>query len=228
MNKLAQLRAHAGSYTIGVDEVGFGAYAGPLVLAGVVSDRAWVHPLARDSKRFKEVKLKQGYAEFLRTPFVHAVVVGSLEACHVDAVGLGNAHAIILRTICEELYHRYPSPIVVDGERKPLLHRVPEHDVYVLPHAEDAVSAVGAASVIAKVHRDMDMVVYDQVYPGYGFAQHKGYHSDAHVQALGRLGACPIHRVSYNRVSDYVVHSEAWVPPRETVENNVWMRWLKQ
>lgn len=182
----------------GVDEVGRGSLAGPVVAAAVILpvSRAIRRRLdgVRDSKQ-----LTAGARDELATIiFRESVDIGIGWASHhvVDAIGIGAANRRALCRAVENLRSR-PDAVLVDH------FRIPELD---LPQTSitrgDGVSlSIAAASVVAKVVRDRWMARCDSRFPGYGFARHKGYCTVEHVTALEALGPCPLHRRSFAPVA---------------------------
>jgi len=178
----------------GSDEAGYGAWAGPLVVVSVCVPRDWVGPKGlTDSKKLKEARREDLFEFLMRDPQVQRVThfIGSEE---VDKIGVYRAnigahlavHASLSETGCLH---------VADGN----LDLGP--DIVSLPKADALVPAVSAASIIAKVRRDREMVGYDRTYPGYDFAGSKGYGVPKHQAGLSLLGPCKIHRMSYAPVA---------------------------
>jgi len=176
----------------GVDEVGRGPMAGPVVAAAVVLDPsnavAWWGEL-RDSKLLS-ARVRQRLAEAIR----HSAEVGVGVVGHevIDAVGITVATCRAMRLALEELCPA-PDYILVDG--RPLRHLALPHKALV--GGDRRCLSIAAASIVAKVERDRLMVEYDGLFPGYGFARHKGYPTAEHVRALAELGPCAIHRRSW-------------------------------
>ncbi|ORV63224.1 ribonuclease HII [Mycobacterium gastri] len=184
----------------GVDEVGRGACAGPLVVAACVLGPNRLESLAAldDSKRLTEKTREKLFPLICRYALAyHVVFIPSVE---VDRRGVHAANIEGMRRAVAGLAVR-PGYVLSDGFRVPGLP-VPSLPVV----GGDAVAAcIAAASVLAKVSRDRLMVTMDAQYPGYGFAEHKGYSTPAHTLALARLGPCPEHRYSFinvRRVAD--------------------------
>lgn len=187
---------------IGVDEVGTGAWAGPVHVAAVCASGAWSpSPQVRDSKRFssrehRELMLGR---HVLADTSVEWHVVADASAQHLDEVGAIVAWcALVSRVVaqCRQIVGD-DALVVVDGSakgerswRKSLGRHV------FLPHADDVVPAVAAASMLAKVERDRAMQLLELQHPGYGFSQHVGYGTMGHVQALIERGLSPVHRRS--------------------------------
>lgn len=180
----------------GADEAGRGACAGPLVVAAVVlplEQRREVDELA-DSKlltRAARERVMERVQRLARA--VSIVVVSSVE---VDRRGVHKANLEAMRRAVARLDVR-PGYVLTDGFPVPGIC-APGLGVW----KGDRVSAnVAAASVVAKVTRDEILRRLDEQYPGYGFAEHKGYSTPEHQEALERLGPCPEHRLSYANVS---------------------------
>ena len=168
----------------GIDEAGRGPLAGPLVMAGVVLETP-VEGLD-DSKRLGEAKREALY-DLIVAENPHHIVL--FEAREIDERGLGACLAAGLREIVAALD---ADDHLFDGNTTfgvPGLRCQVKADLHV--------PEVSAASILAKVTRDRIMVEMAKRYPGYGFENHKGYGTKAHVEAIERLGLCPIHRKSF-------------------------------
>lgn len=181
----------------GVDEVGRGPLAGPLVAAAVVFDGSPLIPMLDDSK-----KLTQDVREAL-FDLVHArassVAVGIVEIDELNETNLHVASLLAMRRALDGLTV-VPDFVLVDG-----CHTVPS-----LPCAQralvkgDSLSvSIAAASIVAKVTRDRQMRELDERWPAYGFAQNKGYGTADHIEALARLGPCPVHRTRFAPVARF-------------------------
>jgi ribonuclease HII len=185
----------------GVDEVGRGPLAGPLVAAAVIlPPRARFPWLAdvRDSKLLSAAK-REELAEKIRAQAL-AVGLGVVVAERIDALGIAPANRLAM---AEALAGLTPPAeyALVDA------FTLPEVD---LPQSGivdgDAFSlSIAAASIVAKVHRDRIMLMYDALYPEYGFRHHKGYSTAEHIDALARHGPCPIHRRSFAPVRERLI-----------------------
>ena len=196
MEKLERLTAieralwDEGSRIAGIDEVGRGPLAGPVVTACVCIPRDRLVPGVDDSKKLSEKRREALYpllmeaAEYARTCFLPPSVI--------DEVNILNATYEAMREAISKL-SRVPQLLLNDAVT------IPGVEIPQLPIIKgDAKSAsIAAASIVAKVTRDRLMVEMDKVYPGYGFAAHKGYGTAAHIAALKELGPCPIHRRSF-------------------------------
>lgn len=179
----------------GVDEVGVGPLAGPVVAAAVVFSPGTEIPGVDDSKRLSP-RRREALAEIIRMRAAAiGIGIGSLE----DIAQLNIYHAALeaMRRAVEAL-PRPPERVLVDARTIPGLS-MPQ-DAYV---KGDGLSfCIAAASIVAKTYRDRLMTELDGAYPGYGFATHKGYDTPAHRAALARFGPCPAHRMSYRTVRD--------------------------
>lgn len=174
----------------GVDEAGRGPLAGPVVAAAVVLDPGRPIEGLTDSKRLT-VRRREALAERIRTDAL-ACALGRAGPADVDALNVLRATMAAMARAVDGLAC-VPERVLVDGNRCPEL-AVPVRAVIGGDGVEPAISA---ASILAKVERDRWMVELDAVYPGYGFAAHKGYGTRAHLEALHRLGPCPAHRRSF-------------------------------
>ena len=174
----------------GVDEAGRGPLAGPVVAAAVILDPDCPIPGLMDSKRLT-ARRREALAEAIRDG-ARAWAVARAEVGEIDRLNILHASLLAMRRAVEALDVR-PERALVDGNRCPELPCEAEAVV----KGDATVPAISAASILAKVARDAEMVELDQAYPEYGFAGHKGYPSKAHLDALREHGACPAHRRSY-------------------------------
>ncbi|MCB5284195.1 MAG: ribonuclease HII [Candidatus Cloacimonetes bacterium] len=180
---------------IGVDEAGRGALAGPVVIAAVALDYSRPIEGINDSKKLSPKRREQLFAQITATAVAFHIV-------EVDAAWI-DAHNILLATLkgMREAVCALAAPsglCLVDGNQMPSGLPCPARCLI----RGDALSAcVAAASILAKVHRDRLMAGYDPQYPLYGFAQHKGYGTAAHLLAISDHGPCPLHRKSFAPIS---------------------------
>ncbi|MBI4026116.1 MAG: ribonuclease HII [Verrucomicrobia bacterium] len=175
----------------GIDEAGRGPLAGPVVAAAVVLPRDFRHPELTDSKQLTARQRENIYAELTGHPEIqwHAAFV---DAGEIDRINILQATWRAM-TAARDGLRPPPDWTLVDGLPVPPLGATQTAIV-----KGDARSfSIAAASVIAKVARDCRMLEVDREYPGYGFARHKGYGTRQHLDALSRLGACPVHRRSF-------------------------------
>lgn len=175
----------------GVDEAGRGPLAGPVCVAAVILDPA--RPIAGldDSKRLSALRRDALYEQVVECAVAFHVVM--VTCAEIDRINILQATMLGMRQAVGGLVPTAEYALV-DGNRLPEGLPCPARAVIGGDHLHAAISA---ASILAKVTRDRYMVELDTRYPGYGFAQHKGYGVAAHLQALERLGPCPEHRRSF-------------------------------
>ncbi len=174
----------------GVDEVGRGPLAGPVVAAAVMLDPNRPIPGLDDSKRLT-ARRREALSEEVRT---HALAwaLGRSEVDEIDRVNILQASMLAMERAVAALSIQ-PGHVYVDGNRLPNLPMAATAVV----GGDALIAESAAASILAKVSRDAELVALDERFPGYGFAGHKGYPSRAHLEALERLGPCPEHRRSF-------------------------------
>lgn len=174
----------------GVDEVGRGPLAGPVVTAAVILDPARPIDGLADSKKLSAVR-REALAEIIME---RALVwaIGRAEVDEIDEINILQATMLAMQRAVAGLSPA-PGHVLVDGNRCPQLPCSSEAII----KGDGTVSVISAASIIAKVTRDREMVALDAEYPGYGLAGHKGYPTKAHIAALLELGVTPIHRRSF-------------------------------
>jgi len=175
----------------GVDEAGRGPLAGPVVVAAVILDPA--QPIAglADSKTLT-AKRRELLAEQIRTHALAYTVV-ALEPAEIDQLNILAASLEGMRRASVAL-NPQPTRVLVDGNKVP--PNMP-CQCEAIVKGDSKIMAISAASILAKTVRDAGMVAAERLYPGYGFAQHKGYPTADHLAALRRLGPCAIHRRSF-------------------------------
>jgi ribonuclease HII len=178
----------------GVDEVGMGPLAGPVVAAAVILPDRVDLPGLDDSKRLGRARREDLARRVLDQAL--AVSVAEVDSGEVDRLNIYRAGLEAMRRAVASLDSR-PDHVLVDARTIPDV-AAPQTAI-VGGDAKDA--SIAAASIVAKVHRDGLMRVLDAAYPGYGFARHKGYGTPEHLDALRRLGPCAIHRRSFAPVA---------------------------
>ncbi len=181
----------------GVDEVGRGPLAGPVVAAAVILDPD--NPVAglADSKVLSESKRIALAAVIKQKSLAWSVAEASID--EIDSINILQASLLAMQRAVDQLSLQ-PVHVQVDGNRLPVLSMSAEAIV----KGDSRVAAIAAASILAKVNRDSQMEQLDLVYPGYGFAQHKGYPTKQHLSALEKLGPCEIHRRSFAPVKKFI------------------------
>ena len=178
----------------GTDEVGRGPLAGGVVAAAVI-----LHPEKpitglNDSKKLTLLQRERCFLEIQDK--ARAYSVARANVAEIDELNILHASLLAMRRAVEALAVE-PDYVFVDGNRCPAWDYPSEAVV----KGDALVPAIAAASVLAKVTRDREMLTLEEEYPGYGFAQHKGYPTAKHLEALERLGPCAIHRVSFAPVA---------------------------
>jgi ribonuclease HII len=174
----------------GVDEAGRGPLAGPVYAAAVILDPAVIIAGLADSKVLKP-ETRERLAAEIRT-HATAWAVGSASVDEIDRINILQASLLAMRRAVEAL-HVLPDEVLVDGDKVPTLTIAARAIV----RGDATVAEISAASILAKTARDAEMVALHQRYPQYRFDQHKGYSTPAHLAALQRHGACPVHRRSF-------------------------------
>jgi ribonuclease HII len=174
----------------GVDEVGRGPLAGDVVAAAVILDPARPVEGLRDSKKLSPGRREQLAAQIREQALAWSVARASV--AEIDQLNILQAALLAMHRAVRALAPQ-PQYVLVDGNRLPRWHYASEPVV----GGDDRVPAIAAASILAKVQRDGELLQLEQQYPGYGFAAHKGYPTRAHLQALRELGVTPVHRRSF-------------------------------
>jgi ribonuclease HII len=181
------LEAACPSPVCGVDEAGRGPWAGPVSAAAVVLDLKRVPDGLNDSKLLTAKARERLEIEIKASAVAWCVGFASVE--EIAAINILQATGLAMRRAVEGLSVQVAFALV-DGN---YAFRLP-CPVKTVVKGDALSCSIAAASILAKVARDRLMVEMDQLYPGYGFAGHKGYHAQVHTEALRKLGPCPIHR----------------------------------
>ena len=181
-------------FIAGVDEVGAGPLAGPVVAAAVIMDFTHLIHDVKDSKRLSE-KQRVRIEKELRAE-ARALAFGWVEPEEIDEINVYQASLLAMRRAVEGL-NIAPDHLLVDARTVPDV----KCSQKALIGGDNLSYAIAAASILAKQERDRYMLEMDRSYPDYGFAAHKGYGTARHLKALKRLGPCPVHRRSFAPVS---------------------------
>lgn len=201
----AALWEQGARHVAGVDEAGRGPLAGPVIAAAVILPRDLELAGLDDSKKLTPAKREALFPRIMLEAV--AVGVGSASEKVIDEVNILRATLGAMRDAVAALSTR-PDHVIVDGDTLPDLD-IPRTAI---PRGDERSAAIAAASIVAKVTRDRLLIDLDAKYPGYGFAQHKGYGTSEHVAALARLGPCEIHRRSFGIVVEAAGgYSEAYI-----------------
>lgn len=193
---------------LGIDEVGRGPYAGPLVIGACIlgdwqnSENAeWIEKLT-DSKKLSAKRREELYVLIKEKAL--AAATGWVSSAEIDEIGLSEALRLATRRAVEQIQKtEVPfSEIIIDGTMNFLVGTKLEKYVSTLKKGDFLVKEISAASILAKVERDKYMAELDAVYPGYGFGKHVGYGTAAHQKAMEEFGLTPEHRHSFRPVRE--------------------------
>ncbi|MBT3566912.1 MAG: ribonuclease HII [Porticoccus sp.] len=185
--------AYQGSLLAGVDEAGRGPLAGDIFSAAVILHPENIIFGLVDSKKLSEKRRQELAVEIKEKALCWNVARSTVK--EIDRFNILEATMMAMERAVEGL-RIDPEYVVVDGNRLPLWRYASESII----KGDDKVPSISAASILAKVHRDEEMIAFDKLYPGYGFDCHKGYGTKKHFEAIRRLGPSLIHRKSFEPV----------------------------
>ena len=217
---LADLNYAGSGLVAGIDEVGRGALAGPVVAAAVILNDVPIEGLA-DSKKLSAEKRVQLAAEIRAKSYAWAI--GLVGPRMIDKINILQATFLAMSMAAARLQASIAS-LQIDGNKiipKEILQRIwvkhktdplPKQQAYV--HGDATISAISAASIIAKTYRDALMRYLDDLWPGYGLANHFGYGTKEHLQKIQKLGASPLHRRTFRGV-------RVDLSPKEVTQNSL-------
>lgn len=191
---------------VGIDEVGRGAWAGPLVVGAVLLGGSQIDGLT-DSKKL--TKKQRELLDLEIRQKAQGVGLGWVSAKHIDRIGLTEALKLASQRAIAHIRHEY-TEIIIDGA----FAFLDDARVTVMPKADLLVPSVSAASIVAKVARDKYMSYVDAVFPGYKFSGHVGYGTAAHRQAIDEQGVCALHRLSYAPLTQYKLAEKTATSPK--------------
>lgn len=177
----------------GIDEAGRGPLAGPVVIAGVIMPEDSMIEGVNDSKKVSEKKRELLYDKILEEAISYSVAIIGHDV--IDDINILNATKQGVTSVIKGLDVR-PDLIIVDALQNIDTDGVPYESII---KGDAKCYSIAAASIIAKVTRDRIMREWDEVYPQYGFIQHKGYGTAKHIAAIKEYGLCPIHRRSFTK-----------------------------
>jgi ribonuclease HII len=190
------LPEHQDRLIAGVDEAGRGPLAGAVFAAAVIPDPGRQVRGVTDSKKLNAEQREELYEQIIESSLCYAVA--SASTSEIDDINILQASLLAMHRAVK-LLSISPEFIYVDGLYCP---RWPYASL-ALVKGDSRISAIAAASILAKVSRDREMIKLDAKYPNYGFAQHKGYPTPLHIQTLQKFGPCDIHRKSFKPVADW-------------------------
>lgn len=181
----------------GVDEAGRGPLAGPVVAAAVILDPA--KPIAglADSKKLTQSRREALFSQICQCAKAYAI--GRADHLEIDQLNILQATMLAMQRALAAL-EVVPTKALIDGNHCPCTVITCEAII----RGDETVACIQAASILAKVVRDREMFMLDAQYPGYGFAEHKGYGTKSHLAALQQLGPSPVHRTSFRPVAQWV------------------------
>ena len=174
----------------GVDEAGRGPLAGPVVAAAVILDPITPILGIKDSKKLSENKREELFTIICSSALAWSIA--QTEVDEIDTLNILQATLLAMQRAVLKLKIQ-PIKVLVDGNKAPSL----PYETEAIIDGDNKVKAISAASILAKVARDRQLIELDKLYPEYGFAKHKGYPTKAHIQALQTYGPCACHRRSY-------------------------------
>ncbi len=181
----------------GIDEAGRGALAGPVIAAAVVFPKGFRLAGVDDSKKLTPARREELFDLILEKAL--AVGVGSGDHLLIDRVNILQATLFAMKEAVLSI-SPLPEYLLIDGISTIPIN-IPQRTI---KKGDGASISIAAASIVAKVTRDRLMVGFEEQYPGYGFAEHKGYGCADHLAAVGKHGPCPIHRKTFRGVKEHV------------------------
>jgi ribonuclease HII len=200
MQAPALFQISGGSIVAGVDEVGRGPLAGDVVAAAVILGDS--SPAGLTDSKALSPRQRERLAETIRSEAV-SWSLGRATVDEIDELNILQASLLAMWRAVEGLSVQ-PSLVLVDGNHLPRW----SYEARAIVKGDLIEPAISAASIVAKVTRDSEMVILDDQYPGYGFATHKGYPTKAHLAALASLGVSPVHRRSFGPVKRLLARPE--------------------
>jgi ribonuclease HII len=184
----------------GIDEAGRGPWAGPVVAAAVILDPKNIPEGLNDSKKLTEARRESLFAPILQSS---RVGVGVVSAATIDAINILQATYQAMQKAVAAL-NDHATLALIDGNRAPPL----SIRTQTIIRGDAKCLSIAAASIIAKVTRDRLMCEFDLLYPGYGFAKHKGYGTALHMATLKRLGPCSEHRKTFAPIAKLTISGQ--------------------
>ena len=184
---------------LGIDEVGRGPWAGPLVVGACVLNGAHIDGLT-DSKKLTKKKLSEYNARIMNSQA--SVSLGWVYSYELDEIGMSQSLVVATKRAVDQINVPYHE-IIIDGTINFLAGTTKEHYVTTMKKADLLISSVSAASIVAKVARDAYMEQQHELYPAYGFDSHVGYGTARHRTAIDTYGVTPLHRLSFAPLKKY-------------------------
>ena len=187
-------------YITGIDEAGRGPLAGPLVVAAVTMKRGFLIEGLNDSKKLSDKTRRKLYQRIINEVVDYKIIVIGVDV--IDRINILQATMLGMQKACTSLQKK--GKILIDGNRIP--EKLKEMEAEAIVKGDQKVSAIAAASILAKVYRDDIMIELNEKYPEYGFAQNKGYGTKLHLRALVKHGVTDEHRKSYGPVAQQILY----------------------
>lgn len=188
MREFEEIQWQEEKFLLGIDEAGRGPMAGPCIVCGVVLPKGYENPDIDDSKKLSEKKRLELYKQIIADA-LHVKLI-EIPVKEIDEKNIYQATKDAMKRISETLDVDY---VITDA----MPFEVKGKTINSMVKADQKSISVAAASIVAKTYRDNIMVQYDKEYPEYGFAQHKGYGTKKHKEAILEYGRCAIHRSSF-------------------------------
>ncbi len=180
------------NYICGIDEVGRGSWAGPLVVAGVILPKNFIIPEGLADSKLVKPSLRVKLSEIIRKLAI-GFEIAQVESIVIDKVGLAKATQIAFRKTARKIQPK-PDFCLIDAF---FISHYSKKNQMAVKFGDKICASISAASIIAKVYRDNLMETLDKDFPEYGFASHKGYGTKFHQEAIKKFGFSKIHRTSY-------------------------------
>ncbi len=198
-NQIEEMLRNKGcQFICGVDEVGRGPLAGPVVAAAVILPEDLELDGLDDSKKLSPIRRNKIFEQIINSDTICAV--GIIDNESIDKINILKASLMAMRKAVMDL-KKAPDFVIVDGTFPiPKL----EYPQFAVVKGDSRCCSIAAASVVAKVTRDRIMEKYDAMYPGFSFSKHKGYPTAEHMEELRREGPCEIHRKSFKPVAEII------------------------
>ena len=198
-----EIQAHA--LVCGIDEVGRGPLAGPVLACAIIMPKGRKIEGVRDSKKLSERKRERLCGQILSSAL--AIGIGMRHERVIDAINIRRATLEAMQEALAALHDQkdqvlQPDLVLIDAEHLEIPY--PQQSII---KGDDRVYAISCASIVAKVFRDFMMRTYDLRFPQYGFARHKGYGTKAHLEAIRKEGLLPIHRMSFIHLEGVKKHA---------------------
>jgi ribonuclease HII len=190
--------SNQGDIILGLDEVGWGALAGPCVVCGVKANKDWDLKGLNDSKKMTFLQRKEMSAKLmdLAKNNIISFFIAERSNKEMDAAGPGPALNSLYVEVIDKMYK--PNDIIIlDGTLKINSDKINKYNIFNMIKADQSVSTVKAASIIAKFYRDSLMINYSKNYPNFNFDKNFGYYSEDHVKIIEKYGFSDLHRKSY-------------------------------